>query len=214
MQSPLICSLICAICTNLIAEVMLAHSLHQPWARLSATQRHVRQLRWVLCSTGCLVLGIQQISIGQQIVFGLFSVSAATDFETKLLPPDWYLYGSVIIGIAISGVVNGWAGVQQAILTQAFCFGVVTVGVAFFNLCDSGDIKLAMQFGCACGSLAHVLQAATVVWVIAGLVILVVAAAHVRRSGIRRSLRTAISLQPPQGPLLWYGLLAVIGGFW
>lgn len=114
MQSPLICSLICALCANLIAEVMLAHSLQQPWARLSATQRHMRQLRWVLCSAGCLVLGIQQVLIGQQIVFGLFSVSAATDFETKLLPPDWYLYGSVIIGIAIYGVVNGWGAASHS----------------------------------------------------------------------------------------------------
>lgn len=214
MFSLLICSVVCAICANVVAEVILADNLQQPFARLSPSRQRIRLLRWVLSSIGCLALGLEQVSTQQQALFALFSVSAATDLETKVLPPDWFLFGSVMICLATYGWANGWLGLQRAILAQAFCFGVVTLGVALFNVCDSGDIKLAMQFGAACGSLTHVLQAAAVVWLAAVVVIVVATLLNLRRTNIQSAIRQAATLQPAQGPLLWCGLLAIVGGLW
>ena len=194
--------------------MILANDLQQPYARLSPAHQRIRVLRWVLSSIGCLVLGLWQVSIQQQVLFAMFSISAATDLETKLLPPDWFLFGPIFICFATYGWVNGWPGLQRAILAQAFCFGAVTLGVAFFNVCDSGDIKLAMQFGAACGSLTHVLQAATVVWLAAIVVIVVATLLSLRRTNVKLAIREATTLQPPQGPLLWCGLLAILMRLW
>lgn len=212
MLGSLINGIACVLCANVVAEVILATDLQQPFARLSLVRQRIRILRWVVCSIGCIALGLQQASMTHQLQFALFSISASTDFETKMLPPDWFIFGSVIFGITTYGLADGWFGVQRAILAQAFCFGMVTLGVAFFNVCDSGDIKLAMQFGAACGSLTHVLQAAAVVWLAAIVVIVAVTILNLRRTNIESVIRQATTLQPPQGPLLWCGLFTILIG--
>jgi hypothetical protein len=153
----------------------------------------------------CLV--IAGASLSTQFLFALFSISAATDFELSLLPPDWFLYGSVIVAMALATMAGGWPALRDVAVTQAFCFVVVTLGVAFLNLCDSGDIKLAMQFGALCGSLAAVATGALGIWVVAVFVVVVTAFHGAWRGPARLAVQRAIQQRPPQGPLMWAGFL-------
>jgi len=207
MLNLLLCSLICAVLANGVAEFILAFDIGLPYARLTPKSQLIRLFRWLASSMGCILLGVGQVPVGYQLLFALFSISAATDFETKTLPPDAFLFSAVIVGVIVHGSLNQGPSLQQAILAQAFCFAVVTLGVALFNICDSGDIKLAMQFGAASGSLPHVLFGTGVVWLVACAVILVATAIQLHEVGLKAALRSATTLHPPQGPLLWCGLL-------
>lgn len=207
MLNLLLCSLICAVLANGVAEFILAFDLGLPYARLTPQSQRIRLFRWLASSMGCILLGAGRVPVGYQLLFALFSISAATDLETKMLPPDGFLFSAVIVGVIAHGLSNQGPSLQQAILAQAFCFAVVTLGVALFNVCDSGDIKLALQFGAASGSLQQLLFGTGVVWLVACAVILVATIIQLQKVELKAALRNATTLHPPQGPLLWCGLL-------
>lgn len=214
----LLLSLVLALAANGMAELLLAVDMDRPWRRLTPKQRVVRILRWLMMSAGLLALAVVHVPVNRMLAFALFSVTAATDFETRLLPPDTYTYGSVIVGIALASV-SGPLGFRDAVVAQALCFAVVTLSVAFFGGIDSGDIKMAMQFGAVGGSL----------WVvgISVLMMAVVAAAipasiFILRCLQRQPLRLAAAevahLSAPLAAIAWVGLLgafvwiALVGG--
>ena len=202
-----------AVLANLVAEVLLTFDLHQPIHALSRHARALRLVRWLLCTVALGWMGLNggnAISGGdatQLIAFMLFSISAATDLETKTLPPDAFLYGATLAGIGLHYWANGWAGLRHAVIAQAVCFSIITLCVAFLNLCDSGDIKLAMQFGAACGSLFALGIAVIGLWLACMLVVIGALAVQLRRHPLRDAFRQAARIQPPMGPLLCAGLL-------
>jgi hypothetical protein len=192
---------------NVFAELFLAFDLRRPWHLLDPACRRRRIARWVLCMLGHAGLVIAGASLSTLLLFALFSVSASTDFELSLLPPDAFLYGSVITAIFLAGLTGGWPALRDVAVAQAFCFAVVTLGVAFLNLCDSGDIKLAMQFGALCGSLGAVAAGALGIWIVAAATVVATILLAAWRGPVRLAVQRAIHQRPPQGPLMWAGYL-------
>jgi hypothetical protein len=195
------------VLANGIAEVILACDLHQPWRRLNILAQRRRVVRWVVCVLGHVGFAMSGASLTQLILFALFSISAATDFETTLLPPDALMFGSVIFAMAMAAFTGGWPALRDVAVAQAFCFAVVTLGVAFLNLCDSGDIKLAMQFGALCGSLGAVAAGAFGVWLVAILLVSMALLRAMLAMPFKEALQSVMRRRPPQGPLLWCGFL-------
>ncbi len=204
----LLLSLVLALAVNIIAEWLLAVDTDHPWQRLTPKQRTLRILRWLMLSVGLLALAAMHVSVHHTLAFALFSVTAATDFETRLLPPDRYTYGCVIVGIALASV-SGTLGFRDAVVAEAICFAVVTLSVAFFDGIDSGDIKMAMQFGAACGSLSVVGISVLMMAVVAALI---PASIFILRCLQRQPLRLAAAevahLSAPLAAIAWVGLLA------
>ena len=206
-----------ALAANLLADgfIRLDRS-HGTVAFVPAKRRDIRVLRWCVCTGGLVALAVWGLSLHTLFVMTLFSVSAAIDFKTHLIPPDTYVFGCVLLNLLLVGVVDGLPPFRDAVVAQAFCFAIVTLGVAFFNLCESGDIKLAMQFGAACGSLPMVALSAAGIWLVALGLVLATFVFSLRRLPVRHALRIAMSLRPPQGPLMWCGLLIAhaVVAFW
>ena len=175
-----------------------------------------RVLRWCACAGGLAALAVWGLPLHTLFVLALFSVSAAADYETHLIPPDAYVFGCVLLNVLLAGVVDGASALRETVVAQAFCFAIVTLGVALFGLCESGDIKLAMQFGAACGSLPMVMLSAAGIWLAAVGLALVTFLFVLRFRSVRRALRIATSFRPPQGPLMWCGLLIshAVVAFW
>lgn len=196
---------------NGMAEIVLSFDLHQPWRQMDSVCRHRRVVRWVVCILGHALLVMAGASFSTLSLFALFSISAATDFESCLLPPDWMLFGSVISAMALAAITGGWPAFRDVAVAQAFCFAIVTLGVAFLNLCDSGDIKLAMQFGALCGSLSVVAASALGIWLVAIVSVLVSVLHGALHMPVKQSIQLALRRRPPQGPLMWCGFLLA---FW
>ena len=199
-----------ALLTNMLAEYFLSDDLEQPYARLDPVRQRFRILRWVGVLVGMLLLGAIQIHWSTMLVIALLTVTASTDFETKFLPPDHFVYGSTVLGGMSACFTHGPIGLRDAVIAQAFCFAVATLGVALFNLSDSGDIKLAMQFGAACASLPMVAFAAFGTWIVACVLFAIQLVRNKRQSTWRRAFSQAALYRPPQGPLLWGGLMLTV----
>ena len=75
--------------------------------------------------------------------------------------------------------------------------------VAFSSACDSGDIKLAMQFGAAAGSLANVFIGVMGMW----LVMMCLLIAHMIQ---HRSITSISQVRLPLGPIAWVGLVIAL----
>ena len=90
----------------------------------------------------------------QLILATLFAVTTAADFECKRLPWDWFLYGSVIVGMAVGYWTRGWPGFRDVVIAQAILFAAMTLTVIFLGRTAGGDIKMMMQYGAACSNVA------------------------------------------------------------
>lgn len=209
MVTKIIWAFLFALIANGIAEWILARDLQQPINNLSRPRQTLRLARWVVSSLFICWIASVSSSLLYFIPFALFTTSAATDLETKYLPPDAFTYGSVVIGLAVCFSTGGWVGLRHGLIAQAACFALWTLGVAFFRLCDAGDIKLAMQFGAVCGSLPNVGLALMVVWLAACTVVLIATLLGLRDKPPRQAIQQAATLRPPQGPLLWCGVVAL-----
>ena len=80
-------------------------------------------VRWVAIAVGLgllYVLGVQLITLG---FIALFAVSAGVDFESTYLPPDWFVYGCVVLNIVVAAMQGGEV-LRGVIVTQAICFGL------------------------------------------------------------------------------------------
>jgi hypothetical protein len=209
LDTLLLCLLL-GLASNLIAELFLALDLKTPFSQLTTARKRLRVLRWIAGLCGLVIVGLFDPPPARLAVLALFSVSAATDLETQYLPPDWFVYGAVAAGIAGGFAVNGLAGLRDAAVAQAVCFVVMTAGVLFAGIADSGDIKLLMQYGAACGSLAGVSLGFVAEF---GLRLAVLAYAVVSRllggAPAAQALRHAATLKVPHGPIAWAGLLIV-----
>jgi hypothetical protein len=202
-------ALVLGLAVNAMAEAFLTIDLRRPVTQLVGWPRHLRLARWLLIFIVFGATGAAELSLMQCIPLTLFAVSASTDLECKTLPPDWFTLLALLAGLFAAYGVVGVAGLRAALLAQAVCFALWALGIAFFNLCAAGDIKLAAQFGAACGSVWQAMWAGWVAWLVVCAVVLIAFVWRVAAVGPRKALRSALTLYPPQAPLLFCGLLAV-----
>lgn len=121
---------------------------------------HVRRLvRCLAAIVALLVLAFAGWPVPRLVAAGLMTVTAATDFECRILPPDAFVYGAAAAGCAATLAAGGAPGLVDAVATQAVCFALTTLSVLLFRATDPGDIKAMMQFGAACGSMPSLAQA-------------------------------------------------------
>lgn len=198
--------LVFGLIANLIAEWFLQHDAP------ARPRNTIRVLRWLGITVGSMLVATN-IPFIELIVFCLFTVSVATDFETKYLPPDSFTIGGAIAGISLEAWQRGVLGLRDVLVAQAVCFAVTVFAVALFKLCDSGDIKLAILFGVACGNLLIVIYGVIGTWIVAWLVVLwIIGLRSLQTRSIKTGLRYGLTLRPPLGPLLWVGLVAALIG--
>jgi len=155
-------NIVCGLLSNSLAEVLLKFELKKLFKLLDHMHQLMRLIRWLVCLIGFILLGLFRPSQFKLLLLGLFSVSAASDFETSFLPPNWYVYGSTAVGLAVGFM----AGLRDAVVAQALCFAMMVFAVLFANAADSGDIKLLIQYGATAGSLGAVGIGIAVVFVV------------------------------------------------
>ena len=167
-----------------------------------------RRLRWVVCILANALVGVMVTSPFFIVVFALFSVTAATDFETRLLPADVFIYGCVVASLFMGYLSRGVLGFRDVLVTQAICFGITTLSVAIFGFMDSGDIKMAMQFGAACGSLFNLYLGLLAMFVVGlamlGVVLLITMRRVDRHTG---AIKHASQFHVPVATWAWLGLV-------
>jgi hypothetical protein len=159
-----------------------------------------------------ILVGATGVSPIRLLLVALFGVSASTDLETCYLPPDWFVYGATVAGCVGGYALGGVSGLRDAVVAQAVCFTVMMYGILLAGVADSGDIKLLMQYGAACGALPVVGVGITIEFALrlAILVTMIVATAVVRRQPWREAFRRVAGLKHPHGPVAWVGLLAAL----
>ena len=191
------------------ALAILANLLADPFLKRIQTEfgytgnMPLRRLRWMCVATALPILAALHIPFSALIAVALLSITAATDLESSYLPPDAFTLGSTIICLMLSFVQSGWLGLRDAVVAQAICFAVMVFVVTFTSACDSGDIKLAMQFGAAAGSLTNVFVGVMAMWLTMMLLLVI----QFVRS---RSVTSLSRLRLPLGPIAWAGLVVAL----
>ncbi len=191
-----------ALSGNVLADLFLSHALPEPLPP-HPSRRWLRGLRWVCITAAVIGLALLHASLPTLIAFTLFSITAATDLESTYLPPDAFVLGSAALSLGLAFIQSGWPGLRDAVVAEAMCFVVLVFVVAFTGVCDSGDIKLGMQFGAAAGSLSQVFVGVIGMW----LVMVIVLVVYLVYSRSPKAIRT---FRLPQGPLAWVGLLLAV----
>lgn len=208
--TALMLSVMLGLLSNVMAELFLAFELKRPFTVLDRVHKRIRLIRWLICMIGFLLIGLFHPSPLRLSLLALFSVSAATDFETTYLPPDWFVYGSTMAGLLVGYMTGNVIGLRDAVVAQAVCFAMLVFAVLLANAADSGDVKLLMQYGTACGSLVAVGIGVTVEFVVrVGLLIAVFAATLVAKQNVPFAFSRAVEIRAPHGPIAWIGLLGV-----
>jgi hypothetical protein len=141
----------------------------------------------------------------------LFSVTAATDFETHRIPPDWFTYGAVILLSALGFVPGGLLGFRDVVVAQALCFVAMVLSVVLAHAASPGDIKVLMQYGASCGSLPAVVvgliaETALRLGIVTCLVMQVLRMKDNRRGALSRGLHVRL----PHAPVAWFGVLVAL----
>jgi hypothetical protein len=215
MVPSILLSLSLGLISNLVAELFLTLDLGQPFSSLSPSRRRLRITRWVISWLGLILVSATGLSPVRLLLVALFGISASTDLETRYLPPDWFIYGATFAGCLGGYALGGVSGLRDAVVAQAVCFTVMVFGILLAGVADSGDIKLLMQYGTACGALPVVAVGTTIEFAVrlAILVTMVVATAVVRRQPWREAFRRVAGLKHPHGPVAWVGLLAALAFF-
>lgn len=204
-------SLALGIVANGLAEVLLAFEMRLPFRLLDRSRRRLRVLRWAICIMGFGFLGIVNPSSVALIALALFSVTAATDFETHRIPPDWFTYGSVLVLCGLGFAVGGLSGFRDVVVAQAVCFAAMVLAVVLARAASPGDIKVLMQYGASCGSLPAVMVGFIVETVLRlGLVVCLVARALGVQGDRRGALARGLHIRLPHAPVAWFGVLAAL----
>ena len=193
MIQTILIPLLLSLSGNVLADLFLSHTLPEPLPP-HPSRRCLRGLRWVSATTALIGLALLHASLPTLIAFALFSVTAATDLESTYLPPDAFVLGSATLGLGLAFIQSGWPDLRDAVVAEAMCFAVLVFVVAFTSVCDSGDIKLGMQFGAAAGSLSQVFVGVIGMWLAMVIVLMV----YLTYSRSPKALRTR---RIPQGPL-------------
>jgi hypothetical protein len=166
----------------------------------------------VLTMATLLMLAMIGTPLGAILAIGLFIVSGLLDADTATIPPDAFVYGATIASIFAAAVDRGSAGLLQALCVQALCFGLTVLMIRYTGALAGGDVKLAMQFGAACGSLSLLYTAALgVALAMAGVLVATVAQHSTSSNSATTALRAARTLRLPLGGFLLFGLLAAHG---
>lgn len=149
------------LAANLAAEAFLAHDAHMrlPFASLDRRQRAARLARWGVLCVALAMLAWLGTPLHTLVLIALLGITAATDAECRVLPPDAFVYGAAAAGVLAHGFASGLPALADAAIAQAMCFSLTTLSVLLFRNTDPGDIKAMMQFGAACGSLPAVFSA-------------------------------------------------------
>ncbi len=140
------------LAANVMADVILRVRYRTTFVLDTATKRMKHRLRWVACFAALLMAALAlHMTALRLLLLALFSVTAATDFEHKRLPWDWFLYGSTALGIVVGFWESGPTGFRDAVIAQAIFFGMMTLTVVISGSAAGGDIKMMMQYGAASG---------------------------------------------------------------
>ena len=189
---------------NLIAEWFLRIDIPRLYGGSFVRARPSRLFRWLAISAGCVAFTLCSHQPDQPtgvlfirfIPFTLLSVTAATDLETRFLPPDWFTAGSVIAGVVVAGTQSGIEGAIQATLAQGLCFALMTLAVVMGGNTAAGDIKLMAQLGATAGSANAVFAGLLAAGGVAAVIAVLSVIWH------RRMPRLV-----PLGPIVWAGML-------
>jgi hypothetical protein len=174
-------------------------------------QCYLRMSRWAVCSLGFGLLGCFNPSVLPLIAFTLFSVTAATDLETRRIPPDWFTYGSVLVLSALAWMAGGVPGLRDVIVAQTLCFVGMVLAVVLARAASPGDIKVLMQYGATCGSLPVVMAGLLVETFLRLGLVLCIAGNALRVQGDRRgALSRGMRIRLPHAPVAWFGVLVAL----
>jgi hypothetical protein len=138
------------LAANLLAEAFIRQNLQAPIVQHMSIARS--RVRWAVVPAGLCLCAWSGLSTPGIVFVALFAVTAAVDFETSYLPPDWYLYGCTAANIAIAWFA-GPDVFRGVVVTQAICFALAVV-LAYAGAWAGGDVKLMMQYGASAGALA------------------------------------------------------------
>lgn len=204
-------SVSCGLAANVCAELFLALDMKLPFSRLGRRQRSLRIMRWIVCMAGFGLVGLFNPSPIALLALALFTVTAATDLETRHIPPDWFTYGSVVALCLVAFVSEGLSALRDVVVAQALCFVAMVLAVVLARAASAGDIKVLMHYGASCGSLPAVmigLIAETTLRL--GLLVYIVMQA-LRVQGDRRgALTRGLHLRLPHAPVAWVGVVAAL----
>jgi hypothetical protein len=200
-----------SIVTNGIAEWLLTVEMRLPFRTLDHRRQRLRAVRWMVCTAGFGLASFCSPSVIALIALALFSVTAATDFETHRIPPDWFTYGAVILLSALGFVPGGLLGFRDVVVAQALCFVAMVLSVVLAHAASPGDIKVLMQYGASCGSLPAVVvgliaETALRLGIVTCLVMQVLRMKDNRRGALSRGLHVRL----PHAPVAWFGVLVAL----
>ena len=204
-------NIVFGLVSNILAELLLSFELKQPFGLLDRVHQYIRLIRWLVCLAGFILVGLFHPSLFKLILLSLFSVSAVTDFETSFLPPDWFVYGSVVVGLAVGFIAGNISGLRDAVVAQSVCFAMMVFAVLVANTADSGDIKLLMQYGSTAGSLSAVGIGIAVEFVVrVGILIAISILFWIQTHDLHSAFTAASQARVPHGPIAWVGLVGML----
>ncbi len=192
---------------NSLAEIFLAIDLKRPFADLPSPCKTLRIARWCICCIGLVALRLFNPSPLALIALALFSVTAATDLETKRIPPDWFSYGCVVLLCAMGFATGGMAGLRDGVVAQAMCFVAMVFAIVFARAASPGDVKVLMHYGATCGTLPAVgvgIIAETLARI--GVLVMCIMMMRLRGKPLRTSLHRGLHLRLPHAPIAWVGV--------
>lgn len=196
---------------NGIAELLLVVEMRLPFRTLNRHGQRLRVMRWIACAVGFGLVSFFNPSVFALIALAFFSVTAATDFETHRIPPDWFTYGAVIVLSALAFVAGGLPGFRDVVVAQALCFVIMVLAVVLVRAASPGDIKVLMQYGASCGSLPAVMvgllaETGLRLGIVACLVTQALRMQEDRRGALSRGLHVRL----PHAPVAWIGVLVAL----
>lgn len=200
-----------AVIANVGADLFLLADHHLSYRSLPAKAKRLRLARWVLCVAGLLVAGLVNHSPFVLINLALFTITAATDLETKRIPPDWFTYGCVVLACAFGYVTGGVPGLRDVVAAQAICFAIMVTAVLFARAASGGDVKVLMQYGASCGSLPYVIIGIFVETAVRVVVVALGLGRAIVLGGDRRTeVRNVLRMQLPHAPVAWVGVMSAV----
>ncbi len=137
-------------------------------------------------------------------------VATFTDLRSRRIP-NWLVLPFLPLGIAVSGWLHGWHGVEQSLAGAGL--GIAIFGILYWKFgMGAGDVKLCAAIGAWIGP-SQFLIAALLIALAGGLVILVWAACRGllrlvgRRTREEASLGSLMETKMPYAPAIAIGTL-------
>ena len=156
--SPVMVYAMLGLAANVFADLVI-RLRYAALAKLDSRPKQIKRwIRWLVILIVMIVLALTGISFQYALPFALLSVTAATDFEQRRIPWDWFLYGSVLVGLLMAYLYAGLDGLSHAIIAQAVLYAFITFAVVVIGQTRGGDIKIAMQYGSVCANLSLALN--------------------------------------------------------